>query len=88
MVMTTPNKGKERCSAMDSFSQKLYSAKEAVALLGISRPTLSRLLRRNAIGHFRIGTRTLFSMEHIRAFLESVEQVPREARRTKAVGRR
>lgn len=85
MVMTT-RKGKAK--VMGDAQEKLYSAKETVALLGISRPTLSRLLRRNAIGHFRIGTRTLFSAEHIRTFLESVEQVPREARRTKAVGRR
>lgn len=73
---------------MNNVKEKLHSAKETVAILGISRPTLSRLLRRNAIGHFRIGTRTLFSTEHIRAFLESVEQVPKESRRTKAAGRR
>ena len=85
MVLTIPT---ERCNAMGEASQKIYSAKEAVALLGISRPTLSRLLRRNAIGHFRIGTRTLFSAEHIRAFLESVEQVPKESRSTKAAARR
>lgn len=73
---------------MSDVQQKLYSAKEAVALLGISRPTLSRLLRRNAIGCFRIGTRTLFSSEHIRAFLDNVEQLPKDARRAKAAGRR
>lgn len=73
---------------MNDVRERLYSAKEAVTILGISRPTLSRLLRRNAIGHFRIGTRTLFSAEHINAFLASVEQVPKESRRTKAAGRR
>jgi excisionase family DNA binding protein len=79
---------KERGKAMSDVRERLYSAKEAVAILGISRPTLSRLLRRNAIGHFRIGTRTLFSAEHINAFLASVEQVPKEPRRTKAAARR
>lgn len=73
---------------MYDVKDRLYSAKEAVELLGISRPTLSRLLRRNAIGHFRIGTRTLFSSEHINAFLASVEQVPKASRRTKAAARR
>jgi excisionase family DNA binding protein len=74
--------------AMNNVQEKLYSAKETVAMLGISRPTLSRLLRRNAIGHFRIGTRTLFSADHIRIFLESVEEVPKEPRRARAAGRR
>lgn len=73
---------------MGDVQEKLFSAKETVALLGISRPTLSRLLRRNAIGHFRIGTRTLFSAEHIRAFLESVEQAPKGSSRARATGRR
>lgn len=79
---------KERGKAMSDVRERLYSAKEAVAILGISRPTLSRLLRRNAIGHFRIGTRTLFSADHINTFLASVEQVPKELRRTKAAARR
>jgi excisionase family DNA binding protein len=61
---------------MSDIQVKLYSAKETITLLGISRPTLSRLLRKAAIGHFRIGTRTLFSSDHIRAYLESVEQKP------------
>lgn len=85
MVMTTR---KEWGRAMSDLKEKIYSAKETVAILGISRPTLSRLLRRNAIGHFRIGTRTLFSEEHIRTFLQSVEQAPKAPRHTKAAARR
>jgi excisionase family DNA binding protein len=73
---------------MSDVQEKLYSARETVAMLGISRPTLSRLLRRNAIGHFRIGTRTLFSAEHIRIFLKSVEEVPKEPRRVRVAVRR
>lgn len=73
---------------MSEDQGKLYSARETVEKLGISRPTLSRLLRRKVIGHFRIGTRTLFSEEQIRVFLESVEQVPRESRRTRAATRK
>jgi excisionase family DNA binding protein len=65
---------------MGEVQERLYSAKETIIILGISRPTLSRLLRKKAIGHFRIGTRTLFSSEHIRVFLKNVEQLPKAPR--------
>jgi excisionase family DNA binding protein len=59
--------------------QKLLSAKEAAAMLGVSRATLSRLIRSGQLRTYRIGARTLFSEEkHLRPFLESVETSKRE----------
>jgi excisionase family DNA binding protein len=65
--------------------EKLYSAKELVVLLGISRPTLSRLQQKGAIGCYKIGVRTLFAHKHIEDFLAKHERVPRLARRTNVV---
>jgi excisionase family DNA binding protein len=70
----------------DSVQQeKLYSAKETVALLGISRPTLSRLQQKGAIGCYKIGVRTLFAQKHIEDFLARHEQVAKRTRRTNVV---
>lgn len=41
-------------------NKNLLSARQVAARLGISRPTLSRLIRDKKIGVYRIGTRTLF----------------------------
>lgn len=56
----------------------LLSAKEAAARLGISRPTLSRLIRDNRIGVYRVGTRTLFDEQILDTFRASVYIAPRE----------
>lgn len=73
----------------DSIQQeKLYSAKETVALLGISRPTLSRLQQKGAIGCYKIGVRTLFAQKHIEDFLARHERVANEVRQRKVVSRR
>ena len=71
---------------MSNVQEKLYSAKETVALLGISRPTLSRLQQKGAIGCYKIGVRTLFAQKHIEDFLAKHERVPRLVRRTNVVG--
>lgn len=70
---------------MNNVQEKLYSAKETVALLGISRPTLSRLQQKGAIGCYKIGVRTLFAQKHIEDFLAKNERVPRLLRRTNVV---
>ena len=70
---------------MSNVQEKLYSAKETVALLGISRPTLSRLQQKGAIGCYKIGVRTLFAQKHIEDFLARHERMPRQTRRTNVV---
>jgi excisionase family DNA binding protein len=65
--------------------EKLFSAKETVALLGISRPTLSRLQQKGAIGCYKIGVRTLFAQKHIEDFLTRHERVPKRTRRANVV---
>jgi excisionase family DNA binding protein len=67
---------------MSNVQEKLYSAKETVALLGISRPTLSRLQQKGAIGCYKIGVRTLFAQKHIEDFLAKHERIPRLVSRT------
>jgi excisionase family DNA binding protein len=54
----------------------LVSAKDAAARLGISRPTLSRLIRDSRIGVYRVGTRTLFDEKILEEFKESVFVAP------------
>jgi excisionase family DNA binding protein len=60
---------------------KNLSVKETCKAIGISRPTLNRLLKAQKISCFRVGTgkkpRVLFAPEHIRQFLESCEQTAR-----------
>lgn len=53
------------------------TANEVCKAIGVSRPTLQRLLRAQRIGCFRVGTggkaRVLFAPEHVRQFLQSCE---------------
>ncbi len=64
------------------MSEKLLSAREAAEHLSISRATLSRLVSRGSIGHYRIGDRLLFSPTHIAAYLASVERPARSLNAT------
>jgi excisionase family DNA binding protein len=72
----------------DIQQEKLFSAKETVAKLGISRPTLSRLQQKGKIGCYKIGVRTLFGQHHIDDFLRRHERVPDEPSHSKRVATR
>jgi excisionase family DNA binding protein len=63
--------------------EALLSEKEAAARLGISRITLLRMRAANRISFFRIGTRVLFSEDHLRTFLEGVERKAGESRKVR-----
>ncbi len=65
-----------------AHKEVLLSEKEAAARLGISRITLLRMRAANRISFFRIGTRVLFSEDHLRTFLEGVERRACERRKT------
>jgi excisionase family DNA binding protein len=60
--------------------KNLLTATEAARRLRISRASLSRLVRNNRIGVYRIGGRTMFDETLIDAFKESVYVEPREER--------
>jgi excisionase family DNA binding protein len=54
--------------------KRLLNEKQAAARLGVSRMTLFRLRRQKAIGHFRIGARVFYSLDHVSDYLISVER--------------
>jgi excisionase family DNA binding protein len=53
-------------------SETLISAREAAKRLGISRASLSRLVRARRIGVYRVGGRTMFDESVIDAFKRSI----------------
>jgi len=60
---------------MSEQTERLKSATETALRLGISKPTLCRMMQRGEINFYRIGARVLFSEEkHIAPFLASVER--------------
>ena len=59
---------------MDNIGKRNYSAKETCSKIGVSRPTLTRLAQNRKIAYYRVGTRLLFSDEHIEQFLGAVER--------------
>jgi len=59
----------------------LLSEKQAAKRLGIARITLLRAREAGRIRFFRIGTRVLYSAEHLTEFLNNCE---RNSRRTQA----
>jgi excisionase family DNA binding protein len=59
--------------------KRLLSAREAAAVLGVSRATLCRLIKAKRIGVFRVGTRTLFDNSILENFMTTVYQPPSDA---------
>ena len=64
-------------------TKRLLSAREAAERLGVSRATLSRLIKARRIGVFRVGTRTLFDSATLKHFMNTVYQAPSDATATK-----
>lgn len=46
------------------------STSEAARLLGVSRPTIYKLIHRNDFPVFHVGTRTMISVEGLRKWVE------------------
>jgi len=61
-------------------TKRLLSAREAAERLGVSRATLSRLIKARRIGVFRVGTRTLFDNSIIDSFKSAVYQPPSDGK--------
>jgi hypothetical protein len=52
------------------------SERDAARRLGISRISLFRLRRAGLIGYYCIGGRILYSPQHLRSYLATVERPP------------
>lgn len=48
-----------------------YSAAETAQVLGVSRPTVYQLMKRDDFPVFKVGTRTLVSAEGLRAWVQA-----------------
>ncbi len=60
---------------MSEQQAKLLSANETAMRLGISKPTLCRLMQKQVIAHYRVGARVLFDEEkHIQPYLATTER--------------
>lgn len=53
-------------------NEKLITARETAKQLGISKPTLSRLVKSKQIGVFRVGQKTMFDKRIIEGYLRGV----------------
>lgn len=53
-----------------SVERLALSVSEAAALLGVSRPTMYQLLRREGFPAFKVGSRTLISRTGLEAWVE------------------
>ncbi len=64
--------------------EKLLTVEDVMAVLRISRPTLYRLLKGRKLHPVRIGSRTLFDADDVKAFIEGSKEGPGERRQEKA----
>ena len=62
-------------------TKKMYTADKMAKLLRVSRATLSRLVRDNRIGHYRIGQRIMFEQQMLDEFKAAVLQPATSHRR-------
>lgn len=57
-----------------SEQRATMSEAEFAKAVGLSRVTLWRLRTKGLVPHYRIGTRILYSKEHVEQFLKNYEQ--------------
>lgn len=53
---------------------QIFTEAEALRVMRVSRATLFRARRRGEIGYFRIGSRVIYSKDHILAFMMKSER--------------
>ena len=61
-----------------SVTEPKYSMQQAAEILGVEYSTVSRLLSRGKLGHFRIGSRKVIAESHLKDYLKSIERLPRK----------
>ncbi|MFB2010912.1 helix-turn-helix domain-containing protein [Flintibacter sp. P01028] len=54
---------------MDKLEPLAVSALEAARLLGVSKPTVYQMMNREDFPAFKVGTRTLISVEGLREWI-------------------
>ena len=59
----------------DKLEPLAVSAGEAARLLGVSRPTVYQLMGREDFPSFKVGTRTLVSVEGLREWIRKQAEV-------------
>jgi excisionase family DNA binding protein len=59
---------------------QLHNEKDVATMLGLSPITIHRLRRAGRLGFYRVGSRVLYSDNHIMSYLESVERPAGSAR--------
>ena len=59
----------------DKLEPLAVSAGEAARLLGVSRPTVYQLMGREDFPSFKVGTRTLISVEGLREWIRKQPEV-------------
>jgi hypothetical protein len=60
--------------ATTQTSETLMDERKAALTLGVSKITLLRMRQRGAIGHYRIGSRVVYSHNHLNDFLQTCER--------------
>jgi len=61
-----------------SVDEPKYSIQKTADILGVDYSTVSRLISRGKLGHFRIGDRKLIAESHLKDYLKSIERLPRK----------
>lgn len=62
--------------AASLLTKALYGSEEVVKLLGVSRPTLYREIKRGALKIRKIGRRTVFHVDDLNAYLTDLPSLP------------
>ena len=63
---------------MDGLEPLAISASETARILGISRPTVYQLFRQAGVPVFKVGNRTLVSVDGLRAWIAKQTEVTQE----------
>lgn len=63
----------------DRLEPLAISASEAARLLGVSKPTIYQYINRNGFPSFKLGSRTLISVEGLRKWVKDQAESMKEA---------
>lgn len=63
---------------MDGLQPLAVSPAECARLLGVSRPTVYTLINQDGFPSFKLGTRTLISVDGLRAWIAKKTEVDQE----------
>lgn len=61
-----------------SVTEPKFSIAKTAKILGVDASTVSRLLSRGKLGHFKLGDRKVIAESHLKDYLKSIERLPRK----------